>query len=95
MRGGVFDPFSSFTGESGGGVPSASVHIGVVKSYIASSKTCMVTVPNISGIEAIGPMQVMQPFSTTFDAPEIGDTVIIAFLDGEFNNAVVLGKIAY
>lgn len=94
MIGGMFDPFQRFD-SMGSIMPTASIHIGIVKSYTSATKTCMVTVPVVSGEEPIGPMQVMQPLVNQYHAPSVGDTVIVAFLDGEFNNAVVLGKIAY
>lgn len=97
MLGGIYDPFFSISGDDpNNSVISAGIHIGVVKSYISSTKTCMVVVPSVSGKEAVGPMQLMRSFSSSsFNAPSIGDKVVVAFIDGTFNNGVVLGKIVY
>lgn len=97
MRRGLYDPFYSISGEDPeSSIIPASIHIGVVKGYIAATKTCMVTVSSVSGNEPIGPMQIMRSMDdSAFVAPEIGDIVVVGFIDGSFNNAVVLGKIHY
>jgi hypothetical protein len=94
MLGGTFDPFSRVTGNSNlDDVISPGVHIGIVKRYIASTKSCMVLVPTVNDSEPIGPVRIMNPFftGTTIVAPAVNTKVVVAFLDGAFNNAVILG----
>lgn len=97
MRRGLYDPFYSVSGDDPeNNVPTPSIHVGVVRGYISSTKTCMVSVPTISGNDAIGPMQIVRSMDdSSFVPPDIGDKVVVAFLDGSFNNAVVLGRIHY
>lgn len=92
MLGGVFDPFSRISGERPELDNYPSIHIGVVKSYIASTNSAMVVVPTINSGSAIGPCKVMRPYGmppTT--QPTKGQKVVIALIDGSLNSAVVLG----
>lgn len=96
MLSGVFDPFSGITGDTPGQPDiQPTIHIGKVKAYSATTKSCMVLVSSVHPTEAIGPCRVMKPNSlATYKAPVTGDIVVVAFLDGEFNDMVVLGLLA-
>lgn len=96
MFGNSFDPFSEITNDSGDSAPiSPGVHVGVVKRYIENTNSCMVLVPTVNANQAIGPVRVMSPFSAGLHSqPTVGMTVIVAFMDSEFINAVVLGYFA-
>ena len=92
MFGGVFDPFAAVTSDSLEGGQFPSIHIGVVRSYIASTNSAMVVVPTINSGSAIGPCKVMRPYAqppTTL--PTKGQKVVVALIDGSINSAIVLG----
>lgn len=92
MLSGVFDPFSRLSGEQPEQDIFPSIHIGVIKSYIASTNSAMVLVPTINSGSEIGPCKVMRPYGmppTT--QPTKGQKVVIALIDGSLNSAVVLG----
>lgn len=94
MLGGTFDPFSQIAGNSNlDDVISPGIHIGIVKRYIANTKSCMVLVPSVNDSDPIGPVRIMTPFftSTPIVAPAVNTKVVVAFLDNTFNNAVILG----
>jgi hypothetical protein len=96
MLGGVYDPFSKIFGgsdDSDGAFPS--IHIGVVRSYKASTNSVMVLVPTVNSGSAMGPCKVMKNYGVrtggTQKLPVKGDKVVVAFLDGSINSAIVLG----
>ena len=95
MLGGVFDPFSRLSGERPEEDNFPSIHIGVVKSYIASTNSVMVAATTINASNASGPCKVMKNYGavtgTTNRVPQKGDKVVVALIDGSVNAAVVLG----
>ena len=95
MLGGVFDPFSRLSGGRPEEDNFPSIHVGVVKSYIASTKSVMVLVTTINSGSAIGPCKVMNNYGAVTGAtnrvPQKGDKVVVALIDGSLNAAVVLG----
>lgn len=97
MLSGVFDPFSRISGGTDNSDDFPAIHIGVVKSYIPSTNSAMVLVPTVNSGSAIGPCKVMKHYgptlipSPTVQSPKKGDKVIVAFIDGALNSAVVLG----
>lgn len=94
MLNGVFDPFSGITGEKEEDTSFPSIHVGVVRSYIASTNSVMVLVPTVNSGSAIGPCKVMKNYGVrtgTQKLPAKGDKVVVAFLDGSVNSAIVLG----
>lgn len=86
-----YDVFSNFgigrTDSFGG------TYIGVVKKYDSSTKSCMVLIPEIANDELLGPFRTMRPFMSagSFVAPSVDDKVVVAFLDENLENAVLLG----
>jgi hypothetical protein len=95
MLSGVFDPFSRITGEKEEDTGFPAIHVGSVRSYIASTNSVMVLVPTVNSGSAIGPCKVMKNYGVrtggTQKLPAKGDKVIVAFLDGSINSAIVLG----
>ena len=94
MLGGVFDPFSRFETSNGNAEELfPSIHVGVVKSYKISTNSVMVLVNTINSSSAIGPCKVMRNYGTATGTrtPVKGDKVVVAFLEGKLNSAVVLG----
>jgi hypothetical protein len=93
MLGGTYDPFSRITSNANiDDIISPGIHIGIVKRFIASTKSCMVLVPSVNTTDPMGPFRIMAPFSTPFSQyPAVNTKVIVAFLDGSFKNAVILG----
>ena len=93
MFGGIYDPFSAIANNSNiDDVISPGIHIGIVKRFILATKSCMVLIPSVNDTDPMGPFRIMAPFSTPFnDYPEVNTKVVVAFLDGTFNNAVILG----
>jgi hypothetical protein len=95
MLNGVFDPFSSITGEKQEDTSFPAIHVGRVRSYIASTNSVMVLVPTVNSGSAIGPCKVMKNYGVrtggTQKLPAKGDNVVVAFLDGSINSAIVLG----
>jgi hypothetical protein len=93
MLGGVYDPFSKIFGgsdDSDGAFPS--IHIGVVRSYKASTNSVMVLVPTVNSGSAIGPCKVMRPYAQPpTSQPQKGQKVVVALIDGSLNSAIVLG----
>ena len=84
----------SWYSSSGGTVP-AGVHIGIVKSTNSSTKSVMVLVPSINNTDVIGPCRVVVPLISGAAAvlPPVNTKVVIAFLDGDYQQAVCLGKL--
>jgi hypothetical protein len=100
MRGGIYDPFSHI-GDYGSdeaqdvSTVKPSIHMGIVKSYDSTLKTCMVLVPSINDLSTIGPCKMLKPYNSTgFVAPVKGDKVVVAFLDSKLSQLVILGKLA-
>lgn len=93
MLGGVFDPFSKLSGNSSDAkVITPGIHVGIVKRYISNTHSCIVLVPSVNDSDPIGPIRIMRPFhSGAITQPSINSKVIVAFIDGQFNNAVILG----
>jgi hypothetical protein len=95
MLNGVFDPFSGISGEKEENTSFPSIHVGSVRSYIASTNSVMVLVPTVNSGSAIGPCKVMKNYGVrtglTQKLPVKGDKVVVAFLDGSINSAIVLG----
>lgn len=92
MFGGVFDPFSNIANGGSEDSQFPAIHVGVVKSYISSTNSVMVLIPTVNSGSAIGPCKVMRPYAmppTT--VPTKGQKVVVAFLDGSINSAIVLG----
>lgn len=100
MRGGIYDPFSHIGdyGSSEAEDVSAvkpSIHMGIVKSYNPTLKTCMVLVPSINDQSPIGPCKTLKPYNSSgFITPVKGDKVVVAFIDSKLNQLVILGKLA-
>jgi hypothetical protein len=94
--GGAYDPFSNISGsQDTEDVVSPGVHVGVVKRYISSTHSCMVLVPTVNDTDPIGPVRIMKPLQGgVVSAPAINAKVIVGFLDGKFNNAIILGYLA-
>ena len=92
----VFDPFANIQGEEPA-IPEVTpaIHIGRVKQYYPTTKSCMVSVPSVNDTIAIGPFRIMKHFSSSaFVAPAINSLVIVAFLDSQFESAVIIGGLA-
>ncbi len=96
MLGGVYDPFSNIAGSKGvEDVVSPGVHVGIVKRYISSTHSCMVLIPSVNDTDPIGPVRIMKPLQGgAVSAPAINSKVVVGFLDGKFNNAIILGYLA-
>jgi hypothetical protein len=96
MLGGVYDPFSNIAGsEDIEDVVSPGVHVGIVKRYISSTHSCMVLIPSVNDTDPIGPVRIMKPLQGgAISAPAINSKVVVGFLDGKFNNAIILGYLA-
>ena len=92
----MLDPFRNIAGDkSRAFMVSPSLHIGVVKAYNNTLKTCMVLVNSINDVEPLGPLRIIAPFSTAvFSAPSVGDIVVVGCIDGNFADMVVLGTLA-
>lgn len=90
MRPNPFDVFSGFDTEP---TETGTTFIGIVKKYMSDTKSCMVLVPEIDDSEVLGPFRIMRSFSslTSFIPPSVNDKVVVAFLDGSLDNAVLLG----
>jgi len=94
MLSGAFDPFSRLETNNGNAEELfPSIHVGVVKSYKISTNSVMVLVNTVNTSSEIGPCKVMRNYGTATGTrrPVKGDKVIVAFLDGKLNSAVVLG----
>jgi hypothetical protein len=93
---GLYDPFYGIEGKNNTeGVVTAGIHIGVVKRYISSTHSCMVLIPTVNDTDPIGPVRIMKPLQGgTVSAPAINSKVVVGFLDGNFNNAIILGYLA-
>ncbi len=93
MLGGVYDPFSKILGGSDDSDDVfPSIHIGVIRSYKASTNSVMVSVPTINSGSAIGPCKVMRPYAQpSTSVPQKGQKVVVALIDGSLNSAIVLG----
>lgn len=95
MFGGIFDPFSEIANNANiDDVVSPGIHIGIVKRFISATNSCMVLIPSVNDTDSMGPFRIMAPFSTPFTSPSVNTKVVVAFLDGTFNNAVILGYLA-
>ena len=92
----MLDPFRNIVGDKPRAFQiSPSLHIGVVKSYNSSTKTCMVSVPTINDSEALGPFRIVKSFSSSsFVAPVVGQIVALGCIDGNFSDMVILGYLA-
>lgn len=95
MLSGIFDPFNNISGGGNQGESFPAIHIGKVASYIPSTNSVMVIVPTVNTGSAIGPCKVMKNYGVltglTNRNPQKGDKVVVAFIDGSLNSAVVLG----
>ena len=96
MLSGVFDPFSNIEINNGDAEELfPSIHIGVVKSYTASTNSVIVSVPTVNTSSPIGPCKVMRNYGIVGGpgdiVPRKNDKVVVAFLEGKLNSAVVLG----
>jgi hypothetical protein len=96
MFGGLYDPFQRIdTNQNLYETVSPGTHIGIVKRYISSTQSCMVLVPSVNDTDPIGPVRIMKPSSgASISAPAINSKVVVVFLDGVFNNAIILGYLA-
>lgn len=96
MAGGIYDPFSNIAGISDiEDVVSPGIHVGIVKRYISTTHSCMVLVPSVNDTDPIGPVRIMKPLQGgSISNPAVNAKVIVGFLDGKFNNAVILGYLA-
>lgn len=93
----VFDPFANISSEEGDSVPDVlpAIHVGRVKQYYSDTKTCMVLIPSVNDTIPLGPFRLVKGFnSATFQAPSIDSLVIVAFIDSEFESAVIIGGLA-
>lgn len=73
----------------------AGIHIGIVKSTNAATKSVMVLVPSINENDVIGPCRIVIPLTSgaTAAMPAVNTKVIVAFLDGSYDQGVCLGKL--
>lgn len=73
----------------------AGIHIGIVKSASAATKSVMVLVPSINENDVIGPCRIVVPLTSvaTVAMPAVNTKVVVAFLDGNYDQGVCLGKL--
>jgi hypothetical protein len=73
----------------------AGIHIGIVKSSSSATKSVMVLVPSINDNDVIGPCRIVIPLisGATAVMPAVNTKVVVAFLDGNYDQGVCLGKL--
>jgi hypothetical protein len=85
----LYDPLSRFTNSSrgsSGGLFKAGLHVGKVSRVAANGKV-FVTIPNVNPGQVMGPCSVF-----TESEIDVGDKVLVAFLDAKMDEVVVIGK---
>jgi hypothetical protein len=80
---------------SGKDLVPAGIHLGIVKSASSATKSVMVLVPSINENDVIGPCRIVVPLTSgaTVVMPAVNTKVIVAFLDGSYDQGVCLGKL--
>jgi hypothetical protein len=74
---------------------TAGLHIGIVKTVSAATKSVTVLVPSINESDVIGPCRIVVPLTSgaTVVMPAINTKVVVGFLDGSYDQMVCFGKL--